>query len=342
MHSADIRRLLFGVVIILLLAAVFHFSTRQYDSLAELFHGATGTDSTATATDSLSTLPADSASALADGINDKESMGVDSLFAFDPNTADSLTLLRLGLTRWQASSILRYRRRGGIYQHREDFARVYRLSLGQYERLAPYIVIGKEFRPAADFITPPRPNYGHRNDYTGRTADARTGSRTSGDAGRYHDDSTRQRREISLRDSLYNGRRQPKIQRGTTVELNIADTAVMKTVPGIGSYYAHRIVNYGQRLGGYVSIDQLDEIEDFPVEAKSFFRLEPGFAVRRINVNRLTERQLSRHPYVSYAQARAIVNYRRLQGPLKSLTQLRLLPEFTPEELKRLEPYVAF
>ena len=53
---------------------------------------------------------------------------------------------------------------------------------------------------------------------------------------------------------------QVKIKAGEHVVLNTADTTVLKTVPGIGPYYARKVVEYGERLGGYVSVDQLDEI----------------------------------------------------------------------------------
>ena len=55
-------------------------------------------------------------------------------FFFDPNTADSLTFFRLGLQRWQVRNILRYRARGGVFQRKEDFGRVYGLTAGQYHR----------------------------------------------------------------------------------------------------------------------------------------------------------------------------------------------------------------
>ena len=44
------------------------------------------------------------------------------LFPFDPNTADSTTLLRLGLVPWQVRNIYKYRAAGGIYRSKEDFA----------------------------------------------------------------------------------------------------------------------------------------------------------------------------------------------------------------------------
>lgn len=40
-------------------------------------------------------------------------------FFFDPNTADSTALLRLGLSPWQVRNIYKYRARGGRY-HRPD------------------------------------------------------------------------------------------------------------------------------------------------------------------------------------------------------------------------------
>ena len=45
-------------------------------------------------------------------------------FPFDPNTADSTQLLRLGLQPWQVKNIYKYRAKGGIYRQKEDFNRI--------------------------------------------------------------------------------------------------------------------------------------------------------------------------------------------------------------------------
>ena len=52
--------------------------------------------------------------------------------------------------------------------------------------------------------------------------------------------------------------------------------------------------------------------------------------------------ELRRHPYINYYQAKAIVDYRRLHGKLSSLDDLRLSPDFPPEAIRRLEPYVEY
>ena len=134
---------------------------------------------------------------------------------------------------------------------------------------------------------------------------------------------------------------QVKIRPGEHVVLNTADTTILKTVPGIGPYFARKVVEYGQRLGGYVSVDQLDEIEGFPLDAKDYLTVE-GASPRKLNVNSLTLNELRKHPYLSFYQAKAITDYRRLHGPLKSLQDLRLSKDFPPEAIKRLEPYVDF
>ena len=132
-----------------------------------------------------------------------------------------------------------------------------------------------------------------------------------------------------------------KIREGEHVVLNTADTTALKTIPGIGPYFARKIVQYGVRLGGYVNIDQLDEIEDFPLESKQYLVIQDA-QPKKLNINQLSLNELKRHPYINYYQARAIEDYRRLHGPLKSLNDLRLSKDFPPEAIERLMPYVAY
>jgi hypothetical protein len=66
-------------------------------------------------------------------------------FPFDPNTADSTQLLRLGLQPWQVRSIYRYRARGGVFRSKRDFAQLYGLTKKDYLRLEPYIRISDDY-----------------------------------------------------------------------------------------------------------------------------------------------------------------------------------------------------
>lgn len=61
------------------------------------------------------------------------------LFVFNPNIADSASLLRLGFKPWQISNLLRYRSRGGIFHKKEDVKRLYGIDSAFYALLEPYI-----------------------------------------------------------------------------------------------------------------------------------------------------------------------------------------------------------
>ena len=134
---------------------------------------------------------------------------------------------------------------------------------------------------------------------------------------------------------------QVKLKEGEHIVLNTADTTQLKTVPGIGSYFARKVVQYGQRLGGYVSVDQLDEIENFPLDAKEYLVIEDA-RPHKLNVNTLSLNDLKKHPYINFYQARAITDYRRLHGSIKSLQDLRLSKDFPQDAIDRLAPYVEF
>ena len=62
-------------------------------------------------------------------------------FPFNPNTADSVTLRRLGLSARQTKNLMAYRRAGGRWKNADDFRRLYGLSEEEFKRLRPYIQI---------------------------------------------------------------------------------------------------------------------------------------------------------------------------------------------------------
>ena len=220
-------------------------------------------------------------------------------FPFDPNTADSNQLLRLGLQPWQVRNIYKYRARGGVYRKKEDFARLYGLTVKDYRRLEPYIRISADYLPAATLV---------------------------GERPRYERDTVTY--PVKLTETEH-------------VVLNTADTNQLKKVPGIGSYYAKEIVRHGRWLGGYVSVNQLDEIDQFPQESKKYFIISNP-QPRKVNINKLSLNELRRHPYINFYQAKAITDYRRLQGRINSLDDLRFSPDFTDEAIRRLQPYVEY
>jgi len=66
-----------------------------------------------------------------------------SLFRFDPNKADSVTLTNLGIQHYIASNILKFRRKGGLFKTKESFSKVYGLTPEKFSELEPYIEIAQ-------------------------------------------------------------------------------------------------------------------------------------------------------------------------------------------------------
>ena len=248
-------------------------------------------------------------------------------FAFDPNTADSTQLLRLGLQPWQVRSIYRYRSKGGVFREPSDFARLYGLTQKQYRELLPYIRISADYRPAAELVGPRS-----KSGFYASSAGKDEASSVDGHAVVADKNEATAPARVGY---------PVKLKAGEHVDLNLADTTALKQVPGIGSYYARRIASYGKQLGGYVSAEQLLEIEGFPEDALPYFQVATG-NIHKLNINTLSLSKLRQHPYLNFYQARAICDYRRLKGPLHSLDDLKMLPEFPADVIARLRPYVSF
>lgn len=231
-------------------------------------------------------------------------------FDFDPNEADSTALLRLGFAPFQVRGIYKYRAMGGRYHEPSDVKRIPGMTNELWERLQPHIRIDRRYQ----YVEVEPPSYARHPQVD------------------VHEELTTQRDTV---------RYPVKLSEGSAVSLNEADTTTLKKVPGIGSYYARRIVDYRNRLGGFVSLDQLQEIEGMPEDVERWFTLSAD-SIRRIRVNEATKNQLVRHPYLRVYRARAIWDYRHNVGPLHSLDDLRRLPDFTEDDIRRLAPYLSF
>jgi len=139
--------------------------------------------------------------------------------------------------------------------------------------------------------------------------------------------------------------KQTTSQEPVYIDLNRCDTTELKMLRGIGSTRAKQIVNYRKRLGGFSSPEQLLELRNFPEEL--YTELQPYLSattdsIKPILVNKATVEKLKNHPYINFYQAKAIYELRRSKEGLHSLDELKSLPEFTPEELNKLAPYLDF
>ena len=189
-------------------------------------------------------------------------------FRFDPNTVSVDDLCRLGFSPKQAQSIDNYRKKGGRFRRKGDFAKSYVVSDSIFRRLESYI-------------------------------------------------------DIPL------------------VDLNLADSAAFDALPGIGGWFASKIIEYREALRGYSYKEQLMDISRF--DREKFDALCDLVTVSPENVTpyplwSLPADSLWLHPYIgNYETARAIVLYREStpkdQWTIAALFHAGILSECSAEKL---------
>nr|WP_299416850.1 helix-hairpin-helix domain-containing protein [uncultured Emticicia sp.] len=236
-------------------------------------------------------------------------------FDFDPNTTSVAQFEALGLPKFIAERIEKYRSKGGKFRKKEDFAKIYGILPDTYERLEPFITL-----PSAD-------------DESLRTPQAQAAGRIS---------------DLNLDNKIVETKitevfAKPITKQPIRFDLNTGDTTDFMKIKGIGSGYAKRIIKFREMLGGFANAEQIRETYGLPPETVEEI-LKYGFlkdGVKKLKINQLSLSEL-RHPYIKYFQAKAIIAYREQHGKFKNsedLKQIKVLDEAT---LLKISPYIEF
>lgn len=131
----------------------------------------------------------------------------------------------------------------------------------------------------------------------------------------------------------------------TWIDLAFADTLELDRLPGIGYGFANRIIRYRERLGGFVSIQQVREVwgmtDSLFERFQPFVFLSDSTPFQKTDINASTFGVLSKHPYIGYRLARILVNYREQHGAFKDVDAIRNVPLVTDEIFRKLAPYIV-
>ena len=129
------------------------------------------------------------------------------------------------------------------------------------------------------------------------------------------------------------------------VELNRADTSDIMRIPQFGSKRAQRIVEYRDKLGGFYSLSQLQEIyilQNINVEyLEKYFTIDRRL-IRKININHCDYKTLVSHPYLDSYLTKTILNYRQHNGPIRDIAHLRDITHIYAELEEKLQWYIEF
>lgn len=210
--------------------------------------------------------------------------GALKLFAFDPNTIDSVSLSDLNLPTYVKRNILSYRTHGGKFRKAADLRKIYGMNDSIFTAVESFVEIETVDQPV------PRKSYPAVTKAQSQVEEASL---------------------APLQD--FNAKEKVSLQ----IEINTADASEFERLQGIGPVLSKRIVSYRNLLGGFVSPDQLYEVYGLKPEVVqqnlNKFRVD-GVEVRKLDLNFASIDELSRHPYINYKEARRIIDLRSKNG----------------------------
>jgi DNA uptake protein ComE-like DNA-binding protein len=235
-----------------------------------------------------------------------------ALFDFDPNAISAETWQSLGLPKYLAERIIKYRGKGGKFRTKGDVKKIYGFPEELYARLHKHILLPDSLQRHA----PHRPY---------------------------------PRKGLAFAQYDKSAEKKPFDKQPFHVEpfdINRADTVQLASVRGIGPSLSRRIARYRDLLGGFSGKHQLYEVyglDSTVVEEllrKGFLGEAAG--IRKLRINQATEQELDAHPYISPRLARIIVAYRVQHGNFGSAEDLKPIKILDEATLLKLSPYLSF
>jgi DNA uptake protein ComE-like DNA-binding protein len=302
-------------------------------------------------------------------------------FVFDPNTASFEDFIRLGLSEKVANIICNYRDKGAKFREPADFQKIWSLQAADYERLSPYIQIGQKSSLQADKFAERAPaelfsfdpNTANETDFLRLGLPARTiksilNYRSKGGQFRKVEDlekiytldetdyariahyatfsediaSAKPMYPVTYAGGAFVGAKSPL---DSPVDINRAGVEAWKNLPGIGETRARQLVNYREKLGGFLSPEQLREVRILPDSVLQSIQPQLVIStpeVRKINLNTASVADLDAHPYISKRQAELIVAYREHHGPFSSADEIGQIRAISDQAwLAKVKPYLG-
>ncbi len=303
------------------------------------------------------------------------------LFPFNPNTASVEDFQKLGLSKKVASIIENYRNKGGKFYKKADFKKIYGIEEADYERLENFIFLNHEkqnYETEEKYFAEEKerefelfefdPNTVSREDLKRlglpeKAINIMMNYRKKGGTFRKREDlskiygiteedferlfpyikiAEKEPSKLFASNEIKTASENYEETTSLKIEINSATPEEWQQLRGIGDYFAQKICGFRDKLGGFVSIDQISETYNLP--DSTFQKIKPFLVLegdgKKINVNTALPKDLAAHPYLNWNQANAIVKYRDQHGTFTSLDQLDNVRILGSETLIKIKPYL--
>ncbi len=128
------------------------------------------------------------------------------------------------------------------------------------------------------------------------------------------------------------------------VALNSSAVQDWIQLPGVGSSYAYRIVNFREKLGGFHSIEQINEVYGLPDSLLGKIReyLIADDFQPSIKINTFSKEELAAHPFMDFKTAGLIVTFRKQHGRFNDFRDLQKMFGIDKKTLDKLQAYIIY
>ena len=136
-----------------------------------------------------------------------------------------------------------------------------------------------------------------------------------------------------------------KSEKKISIDINTASQEDLIKVYGIGEGLSKRILEQKEKLGAFVSMEQMNDIWGLSPEVienlNKSFHVSSTNSIKKININSASIKELSQFPFFRYNLAKEIVTYRTMNGDIK-IEDLTKIKGFPVEKLKIIALYLEF
>jgi len=130
------------------------------------------------------------------------------------------------------------------------------------------------------------------------------------------------------------------------MDINEATQEDLMKVYGIGPALSERILKEKERLGSFMSMEQMEHIWGLSPEVieklNKYFEIKAVPNIKKMNINTASVKELSQFAYFRYSLAKDIVAYRSMNGDIKSAEDLKTIKDFPVEKVNVIEKYLEY
>ena len=137
-----------------------------------------------------------------------------------------------------------------------------------------------------------------------------------------------------------------KKEKTVIIDINKATQEDLIKIYGIGEAISLRILKLKESLGGFVSMEQMNDVWGLSPEVienlNSHFKVSELPKLKKIDINNASIKELSQFPYFNYQLAKQIVTFRSMNGDFKNVNDLTKIKGLSIDKANIIALYLDF